>query len=93
MPWRFCHTNGQQHLPSQPFACPCTSLVLSPGRWKGGNPEETDLVSFRNLLGAVPEGVKRVVFTSSAGVERQNSFPYIILNLFGAPPCWALADC
>jgi nucleoside-diphosphate-sugar epimerase len=53
-------------------------------RWKGGNPEETDLVSFRNLLGALPKGLKRMVFTSSAGVERQGSFPYVILNLFGA---------
>ena len=54
-------------------------------RWKGGNPEETDLVSFRNLLGALPQGgLKRVVFTSSAGVERQGSFPYLILNAFGA---------
>lgn len=53
-------------------------------RWKGGKPEETDLISFQNLLGALPKGLKRVVFTSSAGVERQGSFPYIILNLFGA---------
>lgn len=58
-------------------------------RWKGGKPEETDFVSFQNLLGALPKGLKRVVFTSSAGVERQGSFPYIILNLFGAVmlPC------
>lgn len=46
-------------------------------------------MSFQNLLGALPKGLKRVVFTSSAGVERQGSFPYIILNLFGAVvlPC------
>lgn len=55
-------------------------------RWKGGKPEETDLISFQNLLAAVPKGVgvKRVVFTSSAGVERQGTFPYLVLNLFGA---------
>lgn len=53
-------------------------------RWKGGNgPEETDLVSFRNLLRVMPKSLKRVVFTSSAGVERAGSFPYSILNLFG----------
>jgi hypothetical protein len=41
------------------------------------------------LLGALPKSLKRVIFTSSAGVERQGSFPYIILNLFGAVmlPC------
>ena len=66
-------------------------------RWKGGKPEETDLVSFRNLLGALPQGLKRVIFTSSAGVERQGSFPYVILNLFGTPPAteqWSIrASC
>lgn len=53
-------------------------------RWKGDNgPEQTDLVSFRNLLGVIPNSIKRVIFTSSCGVERQNSLPFNILNLFG----------
>ena len=54
-------------------------------RWKGENgPKQTDLISFRNLLGAAPADTKRIVFTSSAGVERQGSFPFFILNAFGA---------
>lgn len=53
-------------------------------RWKGGNgPEATDLLGFQNLVAALPSSIKRVVFTSSAGVERQDKFPFIILNLFG----------
>lgn len=50
-------------------------------------------MSFRNLLAALPGSVKRVVFTSSAGVERQGSFPYLILNAFGASPPWVPACC
>ncbi len=42
-------------------------------------------MSFRNLLNVMPRDTKRVIFTSSAGVERQGAFPYLILNAFGSP--------
>lgn len=53
-------------------------------RWRGGNgPEATDFQAFKNLLAALPPSVKRLVHVSSSGVERQDKFPYVILNLFG----------
>ncbi len=74
-----CRHRGASLVRTQPTA----SSPFAAARWKGGNPEETDLFSFRNLLGVMPSDIKRVVFTSSAGVERQGSFPFLILNLFG----------
>ena len=51
------------------------STICLERRWKGGNgPEATDLVGFCNLLAVLPPTTKRVVFTSSAGVDRQEPF-------------------
>lgn len=66
--------------------CCCTGTTAFPSkRWDGNNgPEQTDFVAVRNLVeAAAPMGLKRFVLTTSAGVERQNKLPYIILNLFG----------
>ncbi|EFN51223.1 hypothetical protein CHLNCDRAFT_10816, partial [Chlorella variabilis] len=63
----------------------CTGTTAFPSkRWDGGNnPEQTDLVSVRNLVRACPQGLQRFVLTTSAGVERSDKFPFAILNLFG----------
>ena len=54
-------------------------------RWDNDNgPEQTDLVSNRNLFAATPRSIQRFVFATSTGVERYNQFPFFILNLFGA---------
>lgn len=54
-------------------------------RWDGGNgPEQTDFLSVRNLIRACPPALRRFVLTTSAGVERFDKFPFVILNLFGA---------
>lgn len=53
-------------------------------RWEGGNgPYPTDYVSATNLIKAAPRSLKRFVFVTSAGVERQKEFPWLILNTFG----------
>lgn len=60
----------------------CTGTTAFPSaRWKDDNgPEQTDYVGVRNLITACdPASVGRFVLLSSAGVERQGSFPYIIL--------------
>jgi uncharacterized protein YbjT (DUF2867 family) len=66
--------------------CCCTGTTAFPSsRWDNGNgPEQTDFVSVRNLVRAVaPLGLKRMVLTTSAGVERSGQFPFAVLNLFG----------
>lgn len=68
----------------------CTGTTAFPSkRWQGNNgPEQTDVVGVRNMLAALPvESVRRVVFISSAGVERFNQLPFNILNLFGVLRC------
>ena len=73
-----------QHSMLWPAACPTRHASLR-GRWDGGNgPEQSDFVAVRNLLAATPRSVRRFVLTTSAGVERQGKFPFVILNLFGA---------
>lgn len=53
-------------------------------RWNGNNgPRPTDLEGPQNLLKACPKTLKRFVFVTSAGVERQKEFPWAILNTFG----------
>ena len=75
----------------------CSSLLHTlhappRGRWDGDNgPEQSDFVAVRNLLAATPRSVRRFVLTTSAGVERQGKFPFVILNLFGA--LWLLLGC
>lgn len=63
----------------------CTGTTAFPSkRWDGNNgPEQTDVVGVRNLLAALPHPMGRVVYVSSAGVERFNQLPFNILNLFG----------
>lgn len=65
--------------------CCCTGTTAFPSkRWDGGNnPEQTDYIAVRNLIQATPSSTKRFVLTTSAGVERSNQFPFIILNAFG----------
>ena len=61
-------------------------------RWQGDNgPRKTDLEGTQNLIKAAPRDLKRFVFVTSAGVERQDQFPWIILNAFGARPGGAAA--
>ena len=43
----------------------------------------TDAVVPSNLIKASPKGLRRFVFVTSAGVERQNALPWLILNAFG----------
>ncbi|GBG60208.1 hypothetical protein CBR_g3452 [Chara braunii] len=53
-------------------------------RWDGDNgPEQTDYHGVRNLAAAVPAAVKRVVMVSSIGIERKESFPFTLVNIFG----------
>ncbi|CAI5529945.1 unnamed protein product [Closterium sp. Naga37s-1] len=63
----------------------CVGTTAFPSkRWDGDNgPEQTDYVGVKNLLAALPQDLSRLVFVSSAGVERHNQLPYSILNLFG----------
>lgn len=64
----------------------CTGTTAFPSkRWDGGNgPEETDLKAASNLIKlAASASIKRFVYVTSAGVERQSSMPWLILNLFG----------
>lgn len=65
--------------------CCCTGTTAFPSkRWDGDNgPEQTDFVGMRNLVQACPKTLARFVMVSSAGVDRTNKFPYLILNLFG----------
>lgn len=72
-------------------AC-CTGTTAFPSkRWDGGNtPENTDYIGVRNLIDATPKSVSRFVLTTSAGVDRSGSFPFIILNAFGVS-CWLLS--
>lgn len=65
--------------------CAATGTTAFPSaRWKGGNdPKSIDYIGMTNLIRATPKDVKRFVLTTSAGVERQDAFPWKILNLFG----------
>lgn len=65
--------------------CCCTGTTAFPSkRWQGDNgPRATDLEGTSNLVKAAPRGIKRFVLVTSAGVERQNEFPWLILNAFG----------
>lgn len=65
--------------------CCCTGTTAFPSaRWKGGNdPKHTDYIAVRNLIEATPKTIKRFVLTTSAGVERSESLPFLILNAFG----------
>ena len=77
--------------------CPCVladMACVGGFRWDGDNgPQQSDFVAVRNLLAATPRSVRRFVLTTSAGVERQGSFPFVILNLFGALLPGCAVDC
>eukprot|EP00775_Hariotina_reticulata_P005921 gene5921-6161_t len=52
--------------------------------WEGDNgPRPTDFDGPRNLIAACPKSLRRFVFVTSAGVERQKELPWAILNTFG----------
>jgi uncharacterized protein YbjT (DUF2867 family) len=68
-------------------------IALPPSRWDGGNgPEQTDLVAAGNLIRAAPATLNHLAFCSSTGVDRFNSFPFLILNLFGVLKYKKLAE-
>lgn len=67
----------------------CTGTTAFPSaRWEGGNtPRATDYDSCVNVVNAVqqhcePGQIGRFVMVSSAGVERFDRMPYLVLNLF-----------
>eukprot|EP00798_Chlamydomonas_sp_ICE-L_P002786 gene2786-12661_t len=64
--------------------CATGTTAFPSARWKGDNgPEQTDLIGASNFIKATPKDIKRFVFVTSAGVMRQGSMPWAILNLFG----------
>lgn len=68
--------------------CAATGTTAFPSaRWKdGNNPEAVDYKGMKNLIDAAKQNNKnlqRFVLATSAGVERQDEFPWKILNLFG----------
>ncbi|GAX80533.1 hypothetical protein CEUSTIGMA_g7971.t1 [Chlamydomonas eustigma] len=65
--------------------CCCTGTTAFPSsRWQGDNgPRETDLIATSNLIKKTPQNVKRFIYVTSAGVERQTQLPWVILNAFG----------
>jgi len=65
--------------------CSCIGTTAFPSnRWHGDNgPKPTDWISATNLIKAAPKELKRFVFVTSAGVERQKEMPWAILNTFG----------
>eukprot|EP00878_Enallax_costatus_P001844 GHUV01002002.1.p1 GENE.GHUV01002002.1~~GHUV01002002.1.p1 ORF type:complete len:298 (+),score=86.12 GHUV01002002.1:151-1044(+) len=64
--------------------CATGTTAFPSNRWEGNNgPRPTDLEGPQNLIRACPKSLKRFVFVTSAGVERQQQFPWAILNTFG----------
>lgn len=69
---------------SDAVCCATGTTAFPSKRWDDNNgPEQTDLVSNRNLFAATPKSIQRFVFATSTGVTRHNKFPFFILNLFG----------
>lgn len=69
----------------------CTGTTAFPStRWRDGGAPPSTSVIVRNLVSAALTAAKgaqefsRYVFVSSIGVERRSSFPFRILDLFGA---------
>lgn len=77
---------AQEAVDSVAAVCCCIGTTAFPsGRWTGNNgPEQTDYVAVKNLLAACPSSLQKLVYTSSAGVERSGQLPFSILNLAGA---------
>lgn len=46
-------------------------------------PEAVDAIGVNNLVQAAPIDLRRFVFVSSCGVDRQEQFPYSLLNAYG----------
>jgi uncharacterized protein YbjT (DUF2867 family) len=64
--------------------CATGTTAFPSKRWEGNNgPRPTDLDGNLNLINACPRTLKRFLFVTSAGVERQKQFPWLILNLYG----------
>ncbi|CAL4930971.1 unnamed protein product [Urochloa decumbens] len=63
----------------------CTGTTAFPSkRWDGDNtPERVDWDGIRNLVSALPQTIKRLIFVSSIGVTKYNEIPWSIMNLFG----------
>ncbi|HEY9737189.1 MAG TPA: SDR family oxidoreductase [Trichocoleus sp.] len=47
------------------------------------SPHDVDAVGVANLVAAAPQDLKRFVFISSVGIDRQKQFPFSLLNAFG----------
>ena len=67
----------------------CTGTTAFPStRWRDGGAPPSTSVIVRNLVSAAAakgaREISRYVFVSSIGVERRSSFPFRILDLFGA---------
>jgi nucleoside-diphosphate-sugar epimerase len=64
--------------------CTTGTTAFPSKRWEGNNgPRPTDLDGNLNLINACPRSLKRFIFVTSAGVERQKEFPWLVLNLYG----------
>jgi uncharacterized protein YbjT (DUF2867 family) len=77
-----------EHGPVDAVVCTTGTTAFPSVRWEGNNgPRPTDLDGNLNLLNAVPRSggqqLKRFVLVTSAGVERQQEFPWAVLNLWG----------
>lgn len=47
------------------------------------SPQDVDAIGVANLVAAAPRDLRRFVFVSSVGIERQQQFPFSLLNAFG----------
>jgi uncharacterized protein YbjT (DUF2867 family) len=68
--------------------CSTGTTAFPSDRWNGNNgPRPTDLDGNLNLINACPRAsssaLKRFLLVTSAGVERQDQFPWFVLNLYG----------
>jgi uncharacterized protein YbjT (DUF2867 family) len=91
-------TVGSTAFPSYrwDFDLPANLGIATPGEWvklyldseyrkrlARNSPAQVDGVGVTNLVAATPKDLQRFVLVSSCGVERQNLFPYTVLNAYG----------
>lgn len=64
--------------------CTTGTTAFPSDRWRGNNgPRPTDLDATLHLINSCPRSLKRFLLVTSAGVERQSQFPWLVLNLYG----------
>ena len=64
----------------------CLMLLFNPkayGAKANNSPEKVDAEGVKNLVAVAPVDLKRFVFISSCGVQRKNTPPFSLLNIFG----------